>query len=129
MRPLCRRELLVRAGVLVGSGLAAVGAPLGCGPSPADRLSLMLRELYGDPAAAHPVARASGRTREWAAGVLRSGLADREGERRAGDPVALREHVERRRLDDLAAGRVVRVGGLWLAETEIAVAVLMAPGS
>jgi len=122
-----RRAFLGGAGALVGLG--GIALLTGCGaPEDADveiRLRAALREIAYDGEGAKLLAGAGGMSTEIAFRTLRRDVSARRLYATAASPLLLREFVESQCGDDLRAGRTRRVQGWWVAETEVAVAVLV----
>ncbi len=127
-----RRELLAIAGPTIGFlGLAAglATALQGCGASeeaPADpQLIQALRALVGDADSPGRLSGVANTTQKAALHRLRGDLAQDGLDAIASDGALLRAHLGRLRDADLAAGRLRYADGWLLADTEIAIAVLL----
>ena len=127
-----RRELLAVAGPTIGLVGLAGGLSLalqGCGASeearPDPQLIQALRALVGDADRPGRLAGVANTTPQAALRTLRGDLAQDGLDVIAADSALLRAHVERLRDADLAAGRLRYADGWLLADTEIAIAVLL----
>ena len=127
-----RRELLAAAGPTIGFLGLASGLSLalqGCGTSEETRPDLhliqALRELVGNADRPGRLAGVANTTPEAALSTLRGDLARDALDAIAADATLLRTHVARLRDADLAAGRLRYADGWLLADTEIAIAVLL----
>lgn len=123
-----RRSFLVGGGALVGLGGATL---LGSCAPPDDaaleiRLRASLREIAFDPRGAKLLAAAGKMSSEVALRTLRREVSDSRLYATASNALLLRRFIESRCDDDLKTGRTRRVRGWWVAETEVAVAVLVA---
>jgi hypothetical protein len=126
-----RRELLAVGPTLGLLGLAGglAAALQGCGISeearPDPHLVQALRELVGDADRPGRLAGVANTTPQAALRTLRGDLTQDGLDVIAADSALLRAHVERLRDADLAAGRLRYADGWLLADTEIAIAVLL----
>jgi hypothetical protein len=121
----CTRRSFLEASTALfalGFGLATLFG--GCArtkeEAEADALSEAFRALYGDPSDTMRIARSAGWDRKTARerlGIDMDALHD---------PVELRSNIEHRIRQDFLQGRTHAVDLWWLAETEVAVAVLIA---
>jgi hypothetical protein len=132
MHVLDRRRFLVGAGAVCGfagaSSLAALIA--GCSPPDAaaleDRVRTALRELSLDAHGARLIAAAAGIPPAAAFEMFRRDLSSRSLYALSSNGLLLSEFIEARCSADLESGRTRRIHGWWIAETELAVAVLSA---
>jgi hypothetical protein len=123
-----RRAFL--GGAATWLGLGGVALIAGCAPPDdaalASRLRAGLREAGYDPRAAKLLATAGEMSVSVALRALRRDVSDRRLYATAHSALLLRRFIEARCDGDLRAGRMRRVRGWWVAETELAVAVLVA---
>jgi hypothetical protein len=129
-----RRVIDRRAFLAAVRNACALGA-LGCwlpACSPTDpevvdeRLRAALRAHLGGSRGARLIAAASGMTPDTALATLRSDASNLRLQAVASSELLLREFIESRSSADRRAGRTRRLQGWWIAETEVAVAVLSA---
>ena len=88
------------------------------------RLQSSLREYALDGQGTRLIAEAGEITLEEARRTFLGDLSSRQLFELTSTQPALRKFIEARSSADLSAGRTVRVHGWWIAETELAVAVL-----
>lgn len=128
--PIHRRGFLALS--LAGIGLlAAAWLVPSCearhGEIGADELAAKIRELLGIGSGAATTLAAAGMDRETARDLLVGGRSAQEMQAILASRDTLRDHVAERTRSDLAAGRVRYASGWLLAESEVALAALLAP--
>jgi len=132
MQGLDRRRFLVGAAAACGASGAAALVALMAGCSPPDdaalddRLRTALRDLAPDARGARRIAAAGAITPAAAYATLRRDVSGRGLFALTSSRLLLSEFIEARCSADLEAGRTRRIHGWWVAETELAVAVLTA---
>ena len=125
VRSIDRRTFLSR--IAMFWSVASVSLFAACSPLEAwleVRLQASLRELALDPQGARLIAAAGEMTPKTAGRSFRGDLSSRQLFELTSTKRTLRRFIEAQSRADLRTGRAIRVHGWWVAETELAVAVL-----